>query len=272
MTLESYMRALRPKVHGSRNLHKLLSRNSLDFFIMLSSCAGLLGNNGQGNYASACTFQDAFARYRAGLGLHTRSLDLGMIQSAGYVSENFESMRYLADVGWGYVKLDEFFAFLDHAITTPVPDFHSSQTIIGIPDINKFSGRDVPSQMLDPRLSHVISRGSRHHGADTGGTEEANLHKALCSVGSLAEARDLIAHAIVAKVAKVLVLPVEDVSALQPISSYGADSLVAVELRNWFVRRLEAETTIIDILSAKPILELAADVAAKSRLVDAGLK
>lgn len=98
------------------------------------------------------------------------------------------------------------------------------------------------------------------------------MQKAIRSVGSLTEARDVIAQAIVAKVAKVLVIPIEDVSALQAISSYGADSLVAVELRNWLFRQLEADTNVIDILSNKLILELAAEVAAKSKLVKAELK
>ena len=88
MTLEAYQAALRSKVQGSLNLHQLLSNATLDFFIMLSSCSGIIGGNGEASYASACTFQDAFARYRTDLGMPTRSLDLGMIEDAGYVSES----------------------------------------------------------------------------------------------------------------------------------------------------------------------------------------
>lgn len=85
MTLESYEDALRPKVQGTLNLHQQLSPASLDFFILLSSCVGIIGNVGQANYASACTFQDAFARHCTRLKMPTRSLDLGMIEGAGYV-------------------------------------------------------------------------------------------------------------------------------------------------------------------------------------------
>ena len=117
MEITAFRAALRPKVMGTVNLHTLLLSTPLDFFIMLSSCAGVIGNDGQANYASACTFQDAFARYRTRLGLLTRSLDLGMIESAGYVSEDLEVLRFLTAQVFKPVKLDEFLALLNHAIT-----------------------------------------------------------------------------------------------------------------------------------------------------------
>ena len=106
MTLSEYQQATQPKVAGTRNIHNLLASASLDFFILLSSCAGIIGNRGQGNYASACTFQDAFARYRTRLGLPTHSLDLGMIESAGYVSENLDCLQFLTAQGFTPVKLN----------------------------------------------------------------------------------------------------------------------------------------------------------------------
>lgn len=51
MTHSQYMAAVRPKVQGSWNLHKLLP-DDLDFFVMLSSSAGIAGSRGQGNYAA----------------------------------------------------------------------------------------------------------------------------------------------------------------------------------------------------------------------------
>ena len=45
------MGAIRPKVNGSWNLHQYLPKD-LDFFVMLSSSAGIAGARGQGNYAA----------------------------------------------------------------------------------------------------------------------------------------------------------------------------------------------------------------------------
>lgn len=46
MTLDQYQQGLRVKVQGSLSLHKVLPDN-LDFFIMLSSMNGVIGNASQ---------------------------------------------------------------------------------------------------------------------------------------------------------------------------------------------------------------------------------
>ena len=46
MTMEKWHESLAPKVDGSWNLHQLLPLG-LDFFIMLSSMAGVIGNPGK---------------------------------------------------------------------------------------------------------------------------------------------------------------------------------------------------------------------------------
>jgi len=40
----------------------------LDFFLMYSSLAGVIGNAGQADYACANAFMDCYAEYRASLG------------------------------------------------------------------------------------------------------------------------------------------------------------------------------------------------------------
>src|SRR5690606_14015398 len=45
-----------PKVAGVWNLHTLTQEMPLDFFILFSGAAALLGSAGQGNYASANAF------------------------------------------------------------------------------------------------------------------------------------------------------------------------------------------------------------------------
>ena len=54
---------------------------------------------------------------------------------------------------------------------------------------------------------------------------------------------------------------------LRAISSYGGDSLAAVEVRNWFVRSLEANVGVMEILTGKSIEGLAGDVVGRSKPV-----
>ena len=71
MTVAQFHDAVRCKVQGTWNLHTAaMEQNlSLDFFTMLSSISGLVGQKGQANYAAANTFLDSLAVYRQGLGL-----------------------------------------------------------------------------------------------------------------------------------------------------------------------------------------------------------
>lgn len=75
-TLQS---VLKPKVLGSWLLHRQFADTPLDFFILFSSWASLLGAVGQriGSYSMANTFLDAIAEHRRALGLPALSINWG---------------------------------------------------------------------------------------------------------------------------------------------------------------------------------------------------
>jgi acyl transferase domain-containing protein/acyl carrier protein len=66
---ERFTKVMAPKIQGAWNLHVLTQSLPLDFFVMFSSVASLLGSPGQGNYAAANAFLDALAHYRYAQGL-----------------------------------------------------------------------------------------------------------------------------------------------------------------------------------------------------------
>ena len=66
-TREEMDAVLAPKVYGTLNLDAATSSETLDFFALFSSIAGVTGNAGQCDYAFANRFLDAYAEQRAAI-------------------------------------------------------------------------------------------------------------------------------------------------------------------------------------------------------------
>ncbi|HEY9226744.1 MAG TPA: SDR family NAD(P)-dependent oxidoreductase, partial [Gemmatimonadaceae bacterium] len=82
-----FSRVLAPKVAGTWNLHTLTREFPLDFFVLFSSGAALLGSPGQGNYAAANLFLDALAHQRHAHGLPALSINWGSWAEVGMAAE-----------------------------------------------------------------------------------------------------------------------------------------------------------------------------------------
>jgi acyl transferase domain-containing protein/NADPH:quinone reductase-like Zn-dependent oxidoreductase/SAM-dependent methyltransferase/acyl carrier protein len=76
-TIERFERVMAPKVAGAWHLHRLTSGLDLDFFVLFSSTASLVGSAGQSNHAAANAYMDALAHYRRQLGLRGLSINWG---------------------------------------------------------------------------------------------------------------------------------------------------------------------------------------------------
>ncbi|KAK7178744.1 hypothetical protein PSPO01_15196 [Paraphaeosphaeria sporulosa] len=94
MTFEQWSQVVNPKVQGTWNLHQT-SSSDMDFFVLLSSFAGVIGHTGQSNYRVVNTYEDAFAHYRSAKGEKTISIDLGVVLGEGFVTENDKVMDRL---------------------------------------------------------------------------------------------------------------------------------------------------------------------------------
>ncbi|KLJ07412.1 hypothetical protein EMPG_17105 [Blastomyces silverae] len=267
MTFEKWDKAIRPKVHGSWNLHRHLPPD-LDFFIMLSSISGICGSRGQSNYAAGNTYQDLLAYHRVANGQKAVSIDLGIIISAGVIKENKELMeRHRTSALTKPVTMEELLALLDR-FCNPESELLTStqcQVVTGL-TVSGSIHDDDPDRiywMESPIFSQIKHMDDMHHIKNTI-KGSADYVAQFASASSLAEASAIVSTALAAKLSRVLAIPVEDLDFNKPIKDFGADSLVAVELRNWFSRDWGTEVAVFDIIGGATITVTGGLVASRS--------
>jgi len=83
-----FNKALAAKINGAWHLHQLAQGEPLDYFVLFSSGAAILGSPGQSNYAAANGFLDALAHYRhqqqlPGLSINWGPWEIGMAAVVG---------------------------------------------------------------------------------------------------------------------------------------------------------------------------------------------
>ena len=269
LSVDDYNAVLQPKVQGTWNLHHFLP-HSMDFFIMLSSISGVIGNASQSAYATACTFLDAFAAYRNSMGLAAVTLDLGVITGIGHLAENNKELAAAMELQ-GFEGTDEkkLMALIESAIAEPLRTSSNtsstlSQTITGLEMWKE-------GQSLGNFNAPIFAQ-FRRRGLDTnaqGGVTgcRTNRREAIGAATNIDEAATAVCAALGDKLAARLNMPVDHIVSTKTISEYGVDSLVAVEIRNWIAKEIESLVPILEILANQSLLQLSAKIAAKSKLV-----
>ncbi|KAF2973282.1 hypothetical protein GQX73_g405 [Xylaria multiplex] len=268
MTPTQWSDALAAKVTATQHLETLFpAAEDLDFFIILSSAFGVVGSASQANYTAGGTFQDAIARRRAAAGLPCVTIDLGMVDAIGYVAENEAGVadRLLAS-GHRPLAVHDVLQLLDYCVRRPIRTPRTAQLVTGLAS----TAVRKQSWGTEPRFAALADDGTARGaapGTNAGSSANASvgLKQSLANAGTEEEAGDLVEKAVVAKLAEMFVMPEQEIDAVQPLSQYGVDSLVAVELRNWLVPSTQCEMSIFDLLGAASLRELAKSIAKRSR-------
>lgn len=267
MTVTDFQAVLQPKVQGSWNLHVHLPK-AMDFFILLSSTGGVIGNRGQSNYSAANTYQDALARHRVSKGEKCVSLNLGLMLEVGFAAERQNLMDRLRGAGHEGISQAEFLAMLDYfcnpALALLPPSRAQIVTGAGISAAQKAKRLAETFWMSRPLFRGLKQMDKMNLSLDDISKATTDYAAMLRSADSQAAAEAIIAQAVARKLSIALCMPEEDVEVDKPPHAYGVDSLVAVELRHWLAREFNAEVPIFDILGSESIFNLGVLVAEKS--------
>lgn len=186
MTLDDYHTAIHAKVQGTWNIHRAsqeVQKQPLDFFTMLSSTSGVVGNKGQANYAAANTFLDAFASYRQTLGLRANTVDLGVIQDVGYVAEQDTGLEARFDKRQ-WTPIDECmlrkiltYSILQQDVSAPLNASSCTEMITGVGFPLPQDGSELARE---PRFSYLFnSRGGNKMGGLDDGDESDQAEQAI---------------------------------------------------------------------------------------------
>lgn len=273
MSYTEWSESIRPKVQGSWNLHSALP-SGLDFFILLSSVCGIFGNGGQSNYAAGNTFQDALARWRVERGEKAVSLNLGIILGEGFVAENKQVMDRLLRLDLlRPISPSELFAMLDY-YCNPSMRFSSqaqSQAITGLelPANLRAKGLEPPLSLCAPMFSHMHQIAGAGQVSLAGDEQTQDTKSLLVKASSLEEAGTVVAEALRGKVCRVLGVSPDQMSLSSQLESYGVDSLVALELRNWLAKETRADVAVFEILGGTSLIDVGMTAARKSELKQA---
>lgn len=268
----SWTTATTPKIQGTWNLHTLLPKD-MDFFIMCSSAAGMMGSYGQSNYAAANTYLDSFVQYRHGLGLSASVLDIMAIGDVGYVASNKDVAERMEKNISRYISEAEFLECfklslqqssprsIKQSLTTTGPQYKAPAQIILLNEMTRplADPENAFPWRADPRVSVFrINQGSSTEDSGQGSQSLRSFLLALSTQPKRLDdsaTGDFLAEKIAERVSAFLMVKSDAINNSQTLISMGADSLVAIEIRNWWKQTFGVEVSALELADPSNTME-----------------
>ena len=265
---------LAPKVQGTLNLHEATLHLPLSFFLMTGSVVTLTSMATQSSYAAANAFLDAFARFRRSRNLPSQTISLGVITDVGFLQNKPEVQRAFERNGLYGTSSTELVqlleaAFLPQSLNSESADA-GGESRVG----DKFSDAHLITGLEPQRLAHIQgSSGSSyawHSDArlsglllaisdQINGSGKGKIQKGSTSALPVldemkaAQSREamsqIVEESLRERLAKLLFVPTPtDISCVRSLASYGVDSMIAAELRNWCVKVFDTDFSFQEIV------------------------
>ncbi|KAJ6040214.1 hypothetical protein N7444_009119 [Penicillium canescens] len=272
MTFEAMRDVLQPKIDGSYNLDQEFYQDELDFFVLFSSGACVVGNSGQANYAAANGYLNGLARHRRRRGLRASTFDIGLVAGIGYVesaaqhvvdqlgkygmtvlSESDFRRAFAETILAGYVSAQDKENFPDAVLTTGIRTMTDDETNV--------------VWYANPVFSHCIlhAKASETDANNESETKAKALPvtEQLLRSANKEEALELLQESFSAKLRVILQIDDQKIEYDAPLVDLGIDSLVAVEVRSWFLKELKVDVPVLKIVGGATLVEICEQVMKK---------
>ena len=252
MDLATWEAAIKPKIDGSKYLDELFPARDLEFFVMFSSAASVVGNAGQSNYSAGCMFMAGLAEDRKKRGLAASVIQIGMIVGIGYVARTELADKSLLANAFNAISEPLYHQIFAAAIIHGRPDSGCNTLLT-----TGLSKTELSALWSDnPRFSHII-----FHNDNSGDTSReviatVPVRAQLESTKSHDEAVSVLIECFRTKLALVLMSSVEKIHPKVQIIQLGIDSLIAVDIRTWFLKELNVDVPILKVLGGGSISDI----------------
>jgi NADPH:quinone reductase-like Zn-dependent oxidoreductase/thioesterase domain-containing protein/acyl carrier protein len=248
MTLELLDRAMAPKVQGAWNLHTATQNSPLDFFVLFSSVASVLGSPGQANYAAGNAYLDALAHARRAQGLPATAINWGPWAGSGMAAEGGRDAS-VKSRGMDLIEPELGLELLGRLMNSDAAQV--SVMDAGWRDVLKMLGSRRPSLLADIAEEVKESGGE----ASTGRVDHAFRQQLLDADDTTRTS--LVQEYIRQELARIIGVDPSGLETDQPLSTFGLDSLLALELKNNLESRLDFVLPMSKLMEGPSIASLA---------------
>jgi NAD(P)-dependent dehydrogenase (short-subunit alcohol dehydrogenase family)/acyl carrier protein len=248
-TWDRFLKVMAPKVKGAWNLHRLTKGRALDFFVLFSSLASLLGSPGQCNYAAANAFLDALAHHRRALGLPALSINWGPWSEVGMAAAlSRERQHRLQNSGINYIEPEKALQILEKLLARQV----SPQIGVILTHWARLT--------LSPSTSRIPPLVADLVGQEPGippGAGKRKFSRTNIDEARPDERRGLLQDYLKGMVAGVLGLKIADLDVDETVTQLGLDSIMSIELRNQVEHDMGIIIPMVKFLQGPSVAELA---------------
>lgn len=267
MDAQLFNGAVRPKRIGTLNLHSAFASDDLDFFVMVSSAAAILGTKGQAHYNSGNSFEEGFARQQlaAGSKTHFTTIMPALIGGSDADTTGPERRQMLFRQGATIVEFDEVISMVEYAVGTQAPRDGYSQLIVGI-DPNAIPSDGTYNYLFFTDI--LQTKDGTTSAEDDAQQAPATLSQRLAAANTIQETHDVVSEAVATKIRELIAIGPDDMRLDVPLPDLGIDSLVAIEIKNWIGREFEAPLQTSQVLDASSIITLTDTILQKSKLIN----
>ncbi|POR35115.1 Polyketide synthase [Tolypocladium paradoxum] len=261
MAWEDFAAVLAPKVQGTQNLDELFGdeQSGLDFFICFSSATSIVGTMGQSAYAAANHFMASLVQQRHQRGLPGSILHIAVLTGLGYIFRRDSEHTTAIDK-----------ALLPRLVRQAETDLHemlAEAIVCGRP------GSDQPAELItgirtvfqgtwrdDARLSCYLGQQQlQDESAQEQAAGSVSVEAQLTAAEEPAERLAILEKRFAQALGNMLEMDPEQVDGNMPVASLGIDSLVAIRIREWFLKEVGIEVPVLKLMSVSHSLSRMCD-------------